>query len=273
MKKEQTEIEDCEIVTVTDLDAVISRAKAHVDAATHHLRKGCREALLAGMHLAWLHRETAESGARNDLVPNGTRLGFEGACEIVGVKKRTAYRWMNALGAAVVQIGLIEADEQVADFLPDLDSREWAEWDNALTDLSEGMSVNRLLLGAQQGQTDVARLNDLIGAVEGGSDRAEALVQSVEDGQYTLAQAVRALGSQEAYDKLRREGGEKMRHDPVYLDLDGRTGECVGLLPKSIATIANGFAKWRTLPEPARKKLRGLWQELVAVMPEELAGR
>ncbi|MEI7911812.1 MAG: hypothetical protein WCK77_19445, partial [Verrucomicrobiota bacterium] len=80
-------------------DQMIREASGHVIAAEAALRKGCKHALLAGMRLLVLHSQTAQS-------PNGSRVScetresFEGAINKIGLRKATAYRWMNATLAA-----------------------------------------------------------------------------------------------------------------------------------------------------------------------------
>jgi hypothetical protein len=242
--------------------------------ALHARRVGCGHALKAGLGLIWLHRETAAPGARNDnLVPRGTRLGFEQAVERVGIPKRTAYRWMNAAGAACQRAKLARDAEELLEELPPPGCRQWEMWEEALEQVAEGMSLNRLMLGQVKDGTEDHRYNELVSGAEEGRERAEVLLAAVAEGKYTLAQAVKALGSQEAYDRLRQEGGEKVRRDPVYLDLDAETGELCGLMPKSLVTIRNAFHHWEELPAPARRKVRELWLEVVVMMPRELVER
>ena len=104
--------------------------------------------------------------------------------------------------------------------MPTHGSPRWQKWEEALAEVANGMSLNRLLLGTTQASTDEHRVDELVSADEEGRQRATELLQAVSEGRYTLAQAVKALGSQEAYDKLRAEGGDKVRKDPVYLDFD-----------------------------------------------------
>jgi hypothetical protein len=81
---------------------------------------------------------------------------------------------------------------------------------------------------------------------------------------------VRALGSLEAYDRLRAEGGEKVRRDPVYLSMDGETGALGGLYVTALKTLQNTFSRWEETPEAARAQARELWLHTVAALPDEL---
>jgi hypothetical protein len=252
---------------------VVAEAARYAGEATAAARRACGAALAAGLRLLWLHRVMGvqHGGDRRSInVPNGT-LNFEEACLEVGVPKRTAYRWMNACLVGAVKCGLAGSTEEALEVLPDpAEFGRWRDWEENLQGLSQGMSVNRLLVGTARAETDPARLDALMSAEEEGRARAVELLEAVEAGKYTLAQAVRALGSKEAYDKLRAEGAEKVRRDPVYLDLDGRSGVPTGLVPKALVTLRNGFEAWEDAPEAARRAVRDLWLDVVAVLPEDL---
>jgi len=88
------------------------------------------------------------------------------------------------------------------------------------------------------------------------------IIEQVSAGKLTLVQAVRALGG-----KVTK---EKHRTDPVYLDIDGRTGQPTGLFPKCLVTIANTFSRWENLDESARREVRAAWKEVVSKLPKDL---
>lgn len=238
---------------------VIERTRNEAEACANAMRKGCGHALKAGLGLIWLHRETVSMGGDRSSVPRGT-LGFEQAVEATGIPKRTAYRWMNACGAMVMSFGW--GIEEV----PEPDEPEWAEWEAELEKHAEGMSLNRLLMGAKEQSSEHHRLETLMTAAEDGQAKAIELLDEVTDGKKTLAQAVKALGGATA-----TKG--KTRRDPVYLDLDATSGELRGLVPTSLKTIRNAFLKWDELPEPARKKARDLWIDVVSILPRDLLER
>ena len=260
------------MMTSTTERALIAETKCHYEASQAALRKGCEHALLAGIRLMWLHVKTAQSpnGAR---VSHETRLGFEGALREIGIRRATAYRWMNAAAKAATRATLMFEGDALEEVLPEPGTPKWERWEKTLSDTAQGMGLNRLILGTERESTEVQRLSDLTDAVEEGRQRAIELMQAVEDGKYTLSQAIRALGSQEAYDRLRQEGGEKVRKDPVYLDIDPKTGELTGLVPKSLKTISNAFERWDHLPAPARSKVRDLWLAVVTQTPRDLEER
>ena len=251
-------------------EKVIAEAREHAENCATAMRKSCAHALLAGMRLVWLHKETSAQGARNDFVPRGTKFGFEEAVTAVGIPKRTAYRWMNAFERACYAANLLKEGEGILGEIPEAGTIRWEKWEATLVEMTAGMSLNRLLLGSDGGKTDVARHNDLVWAEEAGRERAIELMAAVESGKYTLAQAVKALGSQEAYDKLKADGGEKVRKDPVYLDYDPLEKKAVGLVPKAFVTLGNAFPHWDDYEEEARKDVHAMWLSLVKSAPKEL---
>ena len=255
-------------------EALIKETRVHYDAATAALRKGCEHALLTGIRLIWLHSQTnaGRGGDKRSInVPRGSLIkGFKGALEEIGIAERIAYKWMDATYKACIRATLVFDGDDIASELPQPGTPAWDKWDQALKQIAQGMSLNRLMLGTSKASTEDHRYDELISADEEGRTRAADLLQGVADGKYTLVQAVRALGSQEAYDRLRLEGGEKVRKDPVYLKMDGETGALGGLFVSSMTTLRNTFQHWDETPAPARKKARDLWLDVVTAMPSEL---
>jgi hypothetical protein len=139
--------------------------------------------------------------------------------------------------------------------------------------LAAGMSIHRIMMGQARDSSEDHRYEVLLSGAEDGGENAIELLRKLADGECTLVQAVKALGSQEAYDRLRLEGGEKIRKDPVYVmvDAEGRVG---GLVMKSITTLRNAASLWQDqwdeVPAEARRKIRKEWLELVASMPPEI---
>jgi hypothetical protein len=256
--------------TKTTTDPLIEGAKRHFNAATEHVRKGCAEALITGLHLFGLHQKTAHE-PRGFSVSRDTRTkGFDFACQEIGIPTRTAYRWMNACGNALLRATLIMDAEDLAENLPEPESDKWAKWEKALAEVAQGMSLNRLLLGAAKESTEDSRYSELLDADEEGRERATALLQGVAEGKYNLVQAVRALGSLEAYDQLRKEGGEKVRKDPVYLGYDPVSKRPTGLIPKAFVTLSNGFPHWEEYDDDARADMKTAWIEVIKAAPREL---
>ena len=254
-------------------DAVVKEARVHFDAATAALRKGCEHALLTGIRLIWLHSNTVTMGGDRTSISvsrETLKKGFDGACQQIGIPRQTAYRWMDATYKACLRATLIFDGDDIAAELPQPGTPDWDKWDSNLKKIAQGMSLNRLMLGTSKASTEDHRYDELISADEEGRTRAADLLQGVADGKYTLVQAVRALGSQEAYDRLRLEGGEKVRKDPVYLSMDGVTGKVGGLFVTSLTTLRNTFQHWDETPAPARKMARDLWLEVVTTLPSDL---
>lgn len=259
----------------TTTDPLIEGAKLHFTAATEHIRKGCGEALITGLHLFALHQRTVGGNhGGNRLGSSVTRVtlekGFNGHCEEIGIETRTAYRWMNACGNALLRATVILDADDLSENLPEAGSDKWAKWEKALAEVAQGMSLSRLLLGAAKESTEDHRYSELLDADEEGRERASVLLQGVAEGKYTLVQAVRSLGSQEAYDELRKGGGEKVRKDPVYLDYDPVSKRSTGLIPKAFVTLSNGFTGWEDYDTDARSEMKAMWLAVVKAAPREL---
>ena len=258
-------------VSVPSADPLLTGAKAHFEAAADALRKGCAEALITGMHLIALHNRSNAQGSRNDILSNGHPRGFASACLEIGIPERTAYRWMNACKNAAVRATLVFEGDDISAELPDHgDTAKWELWEQNMREIAAGMSLSRLLLGTMKASTEEHCYDELLSADEEGRNRATELLQSVAEGRYTLAQAVKALGSQEAYDKLRQSGSEKIRKDPVYLDFDPIAKRSVGLIPKAFTTLHNGFQQWESYDSDARHEMRRQWVEVIKTAPREL---
>lgn len=242
--------------------AVIEEALVLRRRAEAAVVEGCEAAVLAGLRLIWLHRETAQApnGAR---VSRDTREGFDHAVAAIYLDRRTAYRWMTAAGRILVLDGEGETMPEVAAAVPDPGSAEWRRWEGLLVARARGMSLRRLALGHSTNRTDIHRLDELIDGAERGSEASEEALRKVEDGKLTLALAMRAAAGGEAT-------REKTRRDPCYLDIDGTNGGIRGLVPRAMVTLGNAFARWDELPAAAREQCREAWKELVSHLPKEL---
>jgi hypothetical protein len=262
--------------TTNTESTVIAEAKTHFTTAQAALRKGCEHALFTGLRLIWLHANTVgvgHGGARTSgsSVPRGTlKIGFEGVCDEIGIPKRTAYRWMDATYKAAIRATLIFEGDDIAVEMGAPGTPRFEQWEGELKKIAQGMSLNRLMLGNSAPSTEEHRFDELISADEEGRQRASELLTGVATGKYTLVQAVRALGSLEAYDKLRAEGGDKVRTDPVYLKMDGETGALGGLFVTSLTTLRNTFLHWDECPDAAKRKARELWLDVVMSLPADL---
>jgi hypothetical protein len=253
-------------------DVMVEQTAEHFGHAAAALRKSCEHVLMAGLRLIWLHSETSvgQGGDKRSINVSRDSLikGFKGALQKIGIPERTAYRWMNATGRALQKANLADDDGDMA--LPEPGTGEWEAWEADLRGIAQGMSLSRLMLGTSKASTEEHRYDELLSADEEGRARATDLLAGVAEGKYTLVAACRALGSQEAYDKLRAEGAEKVRRDPVYLMMNGETGALGGLFVTSLTTLRNTFQHWEETPAPARRAARELWLEVVTSLPSDL---
>ncbi|MDP3851984.1 MAG: hypothetical protein Q8Q59_15890 [Luteolibacter sp.] len=222
------------------------------------MRTSIANALRIGLRLLYLHHQTGE-----DDTPGGFRAALDRLA--VRLPRSTAYRWLNAAAAVIAKAQGITAEDGSFDpeeiTLPDPATAAWTKLEKHITDSTKGMSLRRLLIGSAA-TSDESRLDSLISAAESGDPNADAILDRVAKGEFTLVQAIRALGGSVTKNKE--------RHDPVYLDIDGGTGRLTGLFPKCIITLGNTFARWDDLDESARNEAKKAWKALVINIPKEL---
>lgn len=223
------------------------------------MRTSIATALRIGMRLLYLHRQTGEDDS-----PGGFRAALERMQD--RVPRSTAYRWLNASAAVIAKaqdLVLSDGSFDPAEIkLPEPATPAWLKIEKALTDSTKGMSLRRLLIGSSA-TSDESRMDSLITAAEAGDHHATAVLEKVASGELTLVQAIRAAAGAAATK-------DKQRHDPVYLDIDGTTGQLKGLFPKCIVTLANTFNRWEDLDEAARNEAKKAWKTLVISIPKEL---
>jgi hypothetical protein len=221
------------------------------DEAYEQLRKSCFRALQIGLRLIVLHRQAQEAAG-----------GFNAALEALHgrrIPRSTAYRWINAAGATVARLAQAPIDEIE---LPEIGSKEWKELEKQIQAQCQGLSLRRLTLGSAA-PGEESRMDDLIQKAEQGDHLADDILEQVAAGKLTLVQAIRGhAGKTTTKDKSRK--------DPVYLDIDGGTGQPKGLFCKSLITLRNTFDKWDSLDETARTAARAAWKALVAQLPKDL---
>lgn len=63
-------------------------------------------------------------------------------------------------------------------------------------------------------------------------------------------------------------GGKRSETNYLRLTPDGR---CIGVMPKALASLRNGFERWTTLDLNARAGLKAEWDALMEILPEDLA--
>ena len=222
------------------------------------MRTSIATALRIGLRLFYLHRQTGE-----DESPGGFRAALERMED--SVARSTAYRWFNAAAAVIAkdqELVMSDGSFDSAEIkLPEPSTPAWTKLEKVITDSTQGMSLRRLLIGSSA-TSDESRMDSLITAAEAGDPNAEEILDRVAKGEFTLVQAIRALGGSVTKNKE--------RHDPVYLDIDGASGRLTGLFPRCIITLSNTFARWADLDESARSEAKKAWKALAVNIPKEL---
>lgn len=223
-----------------------------------NMANAVERALRIGLHLLVMHQTSGPEDG-----------GFKAALQRIEhhqFPRSTAYRWINATGRFVAQHQ--EVCEENGDYklehlrIPKSGSAEFKSIEKAMASYAKTSSLRRLMLGSAA-TGEESRMDALITAAEQGDTIADEILDKVAKGELTLVQAIRARAGA-AHTK------GKERHDPVYLDVDGTTGEAKGLFVRSLITLSNTFDKWDTLDETARHKAKGAWKALVAKLPKEL---
>ena len=227
---------------------------ALTDEVAASLKTSCALALKIGLRLLVLHRQTGESESEG---------GFKAAEKALAVKisRATYYRWINAAATVLARHQGVDDAERLK--LPEAPGTiNWTAAEKVLDEAASGMSLRRLIVG-HSAISDESRQEALIAQAEDGDSHAEEVLALVAQGKLTLVQAIRAQAGAKAT-------RDKVRADPVYLDIDSVSGQPVGLVPKCLVTLANAFARWDSLDETARHSMRASWKALVADLPREL---
>lgn len=237
---------------------VIQEIDDLTDQLTTSMRASVDLALRIGFRLLHLYRTTDPDAPG----------GFSGALARITdrVARPTAYRWMNAASNVLANHQCICApDGSFAPddlSLPEPGTTQWTKVEKVLSDHAKGTSLRRLLIGSSA-TGDESRLDELITRTEAGDHHATAMLDKVAAGELTLVQAIRAASGAAATKN-------KERHDPIYLDIDGTTGQLKGLFPRCVITLSNTFARWDDLDEAARTEARKVWKTLAIHIPKEL---
>lgn len=268
-------------VTNDKIEASVAALKVCVELTEDALKNACANALEAGLHLLWLKQNLNDDDSSSPCVSRGTHgesgkfngankgTGFKSILAAVGLKRATAYRWMNATQTALYRIGNGSYVSHPDDYpLPAPHTEERTEMEEEMRQLAKSMSLSRLQLGS--GETgDVMRMEVITTKLETAEDDAERTLyeeamDNVEMGKWSLSDAMRALGSKES-----AELAKERRSNVVYCDIDARSGNLTGLLPKALASLANGLRHWPDMPTPAKAKFREEWKTLVSQLPED----
>lgn len=90
-------------------------------------------------------------------------------------------------------------------------------------------------------------------------------LERVEKGEWTLIQAMRAVGGQKAKDVA-----IERRKDPVYIGIDQETKKPVGILPKAVSSLKTGLENWEAFDGEAKRAFASLWKDVLNAIPTDL---
>lgn len=243
--------------SLDDGDAMVVEIDKLIAMLSLSLRTSVECALMIGLRLLILHRTNDNPG------------GFRAALACVEghrIPPSTAYRWANAASNVLARVQNItdhKGDYHADDLsVPAPGTPAFAAAEKSMVEYAAGTSMRRLLIGSSS-DSEESRMDKLIASEESGDPLATAILEKIASGEITLVQAIRAHAGQVA-----TKG--KHRNDPVYLDIDGSTGQPTGLFPKCLITLSNTFDRWDNLDETARGAAKSAWKALVSKLPRDL---
>ncbi len=232
-------------------NGLVASIGMYVKAAKRDLVNACANALRCG---ACLNAWCAISGQNLSYIVNIIKDG--------GVSRATLFRWANAYQTACMILGV--------DSPPEPGTNGWDDHLAALDGVAEGMTISRLQLGAPSSRGDLARLDQLQTGLETAEDADEEAIYvnamaKVESGEWSLIDALRAVGSQTAQEKA-----TERRREVVYLAIDEKTNNPKGTLPGAVNSLKIGFGRWNNFDGESKRAFAHMWKDLQAFVPADL---
>lgn len=231
--------------------SITTDIQTYIAAARRDLISACANAMKVGACI--IAYANTQGGSVSAVI---TQMDFG------NINRRTLYRWTNAYNTACKILAL--------DHIPNYGSAEWVDHLAALEDIASKMSISRLQLGAPADGSDIARLDTLQTAAETADNEEEESIyanalERVEKGEWTLIQAMRAVGGLKA-----REVAIERRKDPLYIGIDEETKKPVGILPKAVSSLKTGFENWNLFDGEAKRAFAALWKDVLNEVPSDL---
>jgi len=221
--------------------------QTYAASAKRNLVDACYNALCAGMALLRMHELNPQQLTDN--------------AKSCNINKATAYRWMCAAHNACEYLEIADFHRIV------IGSPQWEQLLEQFRSVAAEFSITRLQIGCAP-KGDLMRMEIIQRQAETSPERSiyHQALDKVEAGDWTLVQAVRALGAQESSDKI----SEAKKHTNVLIDIDTDTGATVGIIPSALTRIKAAFAKWTELDESTKTLVRKEWKALLINKPEDL---
>jgi len=225
----------------------------HVAETKRNLKSACLHALYAGCSLIYLR----------DL----DLTTFRKAIDSVLLNERTARRWVNATYNALAYLEIRDFENV------EFGSARWNEILAQLEKVAEEFTLSRLQLGAPAAKGDLMRMEIITRQAETSESEQNIYSQAlekVEQGDWTLVQAVRAIGAQEAAEKISEAKKAAAKQAELLIDVDSSTGEVVGAIPTALKRLQLIFEKWEVLDATSRELARQQWKNLLLSKPADL---
>jgi hypothetical protein len=220
-------------------------------------RKSWKDIMSGTLRLIWLREQHSAQGARNDLVPDGKKSGFNRVLAEANVPPATAYRWIDQAEAFIAEIGLSKKN------LPSPGAEEWARIESFVLGKVDLLSFLKLPIRADALPKDDEVLMRLRTAAELGDKMADQLLDQVVAGEIPLDEATKTYCRVEP----------AKRSKPPMLKLDDKSLKIRGRLAKALDTLEEGFSEWPSYEPEARIQAARRIMAVLAKMPKDCAFR
>lgn len=236
-------------------EEVAKEAVACIKSGMNSARKSWKKLMEGSLRLIWLQQSNKAQGARNDIVPDGRKSGFNQVLNEVNVPATTAYRWIAQAKAFIAEIGISETN------LPTPGTDEWSRMERFVLGKVDLLSLLKLPIRADALPKDDEVITRLRTAAERGDQVAGELLDQLAAGEILLDEATRRYCRAEVPKRPIR----------PMLTLDPKTLKAKGRLVGALDTLEKCFAEWQCFEPEARIQAAGHIRAVLAKMPNECA--
>jgi len=239
------------------IDEIAKEAVQLIKCGVSAASKSWKDIMSGALRLMWLRNQHAAQGARNDLVPDGKKSGFNRVLDEANVPSTSAYRWIDHAKAFISEIGLSET------CMPSPGTDEWARMERFVSGKIDLLRFLKLPIRADAFPKDDEVLIRLRAAAELGDQAADEFLVQLAAGEIQLDEATRKYCRVEP----------PKRSEPPMLKLDHKTLKPRGRLMKALDTLEAGFSDWQSFEPEARIQAARRIRDVLAKMPKDCAFR